>query len=320
MKTPSFWQYNGLASALLTPLSWLYALGAALDRSLTTAERAPLPVISIGNVTAGGAGKTPTALALAPLLEEIGAVPHYLTRGYGSEGTQVAHRVTDADGWQAVGDEALLLAARAPTWVGRDRLTSAIAAEKAGATIAICDDALQHHALAKDLSLVVIDGPYGIGNGKLLPAGPLRESLDTALARCHGVVLIGEDAHNLAAHITLPVFRAQLMPEGDLSWLAQGTWLAFAGIGRPEKFFDTLRRAGATLAASHAFPDHHPYGDTELAALTTEAERLGARLITTEKDAVKFAPAAQARMATLPVTLRFEDTPAFADFLRQKLA
>jgi tetraacyldisaccharide 4'-kinase len=320
MKTPAFWQHNGLTSALLAPFSWLYGIGAALDRSLTTAERAPLPVISIGNVTAGGAGKTPTALALAPLLEEIGAVPHYLTRGYGGDSARVAHRVTAADGWQQVGDEALLLASRAPTWVGRDRFASAIVAEKAGATIAICDDALQHHALAKDLSLLVIDGPYGIGNGCLLPAGPLREPLAAALARCHGVVLIGEDAHNLAAHITLPVFRAQLVPEGDLSWLMQGTWLAFAGIGRPEKFFDSLRRAGATLAATHAFPDHHPYSDTDLATLTTEAKRLGAKLITTEKDAVKFTTAERAHIATLPVTLRFEDAPAFAAFLRQKLA
>ncbi len=320
MKTPAFWQHNSLASALLTPFSWLYALGAALDRSLTTAQRAPLPVISIGNVTAGGAGKTPTALALAPLLEEIGAVPHYLTRGYGSDSAQVAHRVTAADGWQQVGDEALLLASRAPTWVGRDRFASALAAEKSGATIAICDDALQHHALAKDLSLLVIDGPYGIGNGHLLPAGPLRESLDAALARCHGVVLIGEDAHNLAAHITLPVFRAQLVPEGDLAWLREGKWLAFAGIGRPGKFFDSLRRAGATLAATRAFPDHHPYRMADLAALTAEAERLDAKLITTAKDAVKFAPADRARITTLPVALRFENTPAFAEFLRQKLA
>ncbi len=320
MKTPAFWQHDSLLAALLTPLSWLYGIGAALDRSLTTSQHAPLPIISIGNVTAGGAGKTPTALALAPLLEEIGAVPHYLTRGYGSETAHFAHRVSDADSWQNVGDEALLLAARAPTWIGRDRHASAIVAEKSGATIAICDDALQHHALAKDLSLLVIDGPYGIGNGRLLPAGPLRESLDAALARCHGVVLIGEDAHNLAPHIALPVFRAQLVPEGDSSWLVQGRWLAFAGIGRPEKFFDSLRRAGATLAATRAFPDHHPYSDADLATLTAKAAASGARLITTEKDAVKFAAADRARIATLPVTLRFDDTPAFAAFLRQKLA
>jgi tetraacyldisaccharide 4'-kinase len=320
MKTPAFWQSDNLASRLLIPAAWLYRFGAWMDRRYCMPEHAPIPVISVGNVTAGGAGKTPTTCALAPLLTSLGFTPHLLTRGYRSHGTLTAHRITASDDWQRVGDEAILLSRIAPSWAGRSRLISARAAAEAGATVALCDDALQHYRLHKDISLLVIDGPYGIGNGRLLPAGPLREPFAAALARSHAVILIGDDAQLLTAVLPIPVFRAKLEAAADTAFLTRGIWLAFAGIGRPEKFFASLQEYGATLAATRCFPDHHPYSDAECAALMAEAGRLGARLITTEKDAVKLPPAMQAQVSILPIRLVFEDRMSVVAFLRARLA
>ncbi len=319
MKTPRFWQSHNLISSALLPASWLYHLGAWLDRRCTKPNRAPIPIIAIGNVTAGGAGKTPTTIALAPILTTLGFTTHILTRGYGAQSPLIAHRVQQNDSWQRVGDEALLLQRTAPTWAGRDRLAAAQAAANAGATLALCDDALQHHRLQKDLSFLVIDGAYGIGNGDLLPAGPLREPFPAAIARSDAIILIGDDTHHVTANLTLPVFRAQLVPTGDISFLKQTPWLAFAGIGRPEKFFTSLRDAGATLTATRSFPDHYPYRDSDAAALIAQAQQLGARLITTEKDWVKLPANLQTQTAILPVSLTFEDTPKLVEFLRNRL-
>lgn len=320
MKTPAFWQSNTPISQLLAPLAWLYGIGARVDRLCHTPQRAPVPVISIGNATAGGTGKTPTAMALVPLLNTLGFTPHILTRGYSGSSTLAAHRVEPAtDDWHQVGDEALLLARAAPTWVGRDRLTSAQAASNAGATVVICDDAHQHHRLHKDISLLVVDGPAGIGNARLLPAGPLREPWAEALARSHAVILIGEDMHHCTRDLPIPVFRASLQPATDTAFLTRHPWMAFAGIGRPEKFFETLREYGATLAATHCFPDHHRYRTREITALLETARAQNTPLITTEKDAVKLPPELRDAVQTLPIRLVLEDTMALAYFLEERL-
>lgn len=318
MKTPRFWQSHNALSLLLTPLSMLYRLGAWADRCFTTPHHAGVPVISIGNVTAGGAGKTPTTLALILLLREMGHVPHILTRGYG--GTALtAHRVQTGDDWRMVGDEALLLARAAPTWAGRDRLASARAAIAAGATMLVCDDALQHHRLYKDFSLLVIDGPFGFGNRHLLPAGPLREPLSAAFARCQAALIIGEDAQQLASHLPLPTLRAVLLPSGDHAFLGAEKWLAFAGIGRPEKFYESLRSLGANLIATRDFTDHHAYTAADIDALNQQALRIGATLITTEKDYVKLPATAQAQVHHLPVHLQFGDTQALKQLVTHTL-
>lgn len=314
MKTPSFWQTRNLIHHVLLPLSVLYRLGAWLDRTFTTPQHADLPVISIGNITAGGAGKTPVVLALIPILRALGHTPHILTRGYG--GAQlVAHRVHETDDWQRVGDEALLLANAAPTWVGRNRLASAQAARTAGATILVCDDALQHHALHNDISLLIIDGPYGFGNGALLPAGPLREPIASALERCDAAIIIGTDSHHLATTIALPHFKATLEPTAIIPTLGTDKWLAFAGIGRPEKFFDSLRTLGANLVATHSYADHHAYTTQDCERLTREAHQQNARLITTAKDAVKLPHSMHRSVTILPIELRLEHAAGFIDFL-----
>lgn len=318
MKTPRFWQHKNAISSLLLPAALLYRMGAWVDRTFTTPKRAPLPVISVGNITAGGAGKTPTTLALVPILRALGHTPHILTRGYGGAPLST-HRVSETDDWQQVGDEALLLARAAPTWVGRDRLASAIAAQQAGATILLCDDALQHHALHKDMSLLVIDGPYGLGNGLALPAGPLREDLASAVKRCDAVILIGADAQALAARITVPLFTATLEPAAHALDVTSQPWLAFAGIGRPEKFFDSLRARGAKLVATRSFADHHAYTAHDLKQLEDEATQMGAQLITTTKDAVKLPAAHRSRIAVLPVVLGFSAPDKLSEFIARTL-
>lgn len=316
MRTPKHWAQRGLCSTLLAPLAALYGIGARLDRRFTTPQRAPLPVISIGNATAGGAGKTPTAIALAALLAQLGYAPHLITRGYGSHGTGVRRALPQGD-WRDVGDEALLLAEAAPTWVSADRIEAARSAHAAGAGLVIADDALQHHKLAKDLSLLVIDGAFGIGNGHLLPAGPLREPFTAAMARSDAIILIGENTHQLV--FDKPVFRATLEPQGDLSWLAGQAFLAFAGMGRPAKFYRILEQLGARLVETVDFPDHHPYREDELAALCTRAQALQATPITTAKDAVKFPASYRDKIRTLPVALRFSDQPALEKWLQSVL-
>ncbi len=316
MRTPGFWQRRGLVSTLLQPLAALYAKGAHYDRTHTSAKRAPLPIIGIGNVTAGGAGKTPTAIALAEMLRGMGQTPHLITRGYGSTGDGVRSATPDSD-WKMVGDEAMLLAHAAPTWVARDRYEAACRAHQAGATLAIADDALQHHRLARDLSLLVIDGGYGLGNGRLLPAGPLRETLPTALARTDAVILIGQNRHQL--QFDKPVFEATLQPTGDTTWLHGQRVLAFAGLARPEKFYATLESLGAELVGRYNFPDHHAYSDRELDTLCYAAEKADAIPVATAKDAVKFPPAFRERIRVLPVALQFSDAASFQNWLQSAL-
>jgi len=314
--------------ALLSPASWLWTAAGRLRVQATTPTRVPVPVICVGNLTAGGAGKTPTALALLGCLaERAGGRPfaHALTRGYGGslEGPvrvdPARHSATD------VGDEALLLTRAAPTWVARDRVAGALAATAAGAQAIVMDDGFQNPALAKDLSLVVVDGEAGFGNGWVLPAGPLREPVAGALARAHAVIVIGTDRAGVADRVrtlqaALPVLAARLAPSRDGVAMVSGRRVfAFAGIGRPEKFFATLGECGAKVVGTRMFADHHRFTAGEIAAIEIEARRLDAHPITTEKDRVRLDAATQGRIAALPVTLTFADEAALRRLLEPVL-
>lgn len=329
MRAPAFWNRNGVLPALLSPASWLWTAAGRLRAQATTPTRAPVPVICVGNLTAGGAGKTPTALALLRCLaERAGDRPfaHALTRGHGGslEGPAKVDpaRHSAAD----VGDEALLLARAAPTWVARDRVAGALAATAAGARAIVMDDGFQNPALAKDLSLVVVDGETGFGNGRVMPAGPLREPVAGGVARAHAVVVIGTDRAGIADRVralraSLPVLAARLAPGGDGVAAVSGRRVfAFAGISRPEKFFATLAECGAEVVGTRTFADHHRFTAGEIAAIETEARRLDARPITTEKDHVRLDAATQGRIAALPVTLTFEDEAALRRLLELTLA
>ena len=321
MRAPKFWsQPPGALAAALAPLAWVYEAAGKLRRAVTTPVEVSAKVICIGNLVAGGAGKTPTAIAVLKRLRARGVAAHALTRGYG--GREAGPLRVDLSRHEAsdVGDEALLLARIAPTWVGRDRVAAARVAVAEGARVLVMDDGFQNPALRKDVSLIVIDGGYGVGNGRVMPAGPLRESVASGLARAQGVVLIGDGEAAGFGATSLPILRARIVPTPGALALADRAVLAFAGIGRPEKFFSTLESLGCRLVGSVAFADHHPYRPDEIMRLVEAAAESRAALVTTEKDAVRLPPEARAMVEVLPVELVFEDEAALDRALAPALA
>jgi tetraacyldisaccharide 4'-kinase len=316
MHAPDFWHRDGWLARALSPLSPVY--GWAVRRHLEDAEefRPAIPVICVGNIIAGGAGKTPVVVALARLLKTAGRQVHLLTRGYG--GTEVGPRAVDLDRHDAarVGDEALLLASEAPTWVARWRPDGAAATTAMGADIIVMDDGFQNGSLSKDLSLVVVDGSYGFGNGRVMPAGPCRESPAHGLRRADAVVLMGEDSCDVSRYFgDLPVLHAHLRPGPEAEALHGREVIAFAGIGRPGKFFATLDSCGASLVATQDFPDHHPYSRAEIEELLAEAEAAGALLATTAKDAVRIPADLRRHVTVVTVALEWSDHSLLARLL-----
>ena len=318
VRAPDFWRSDGPISAALTPLAALYTAGGVLRRALVEPRRAAVPVICVGNLVAGGAGKTPVALSLARELRVHHRIDaHLLAKGYGGRERgplRVDPATHDA---AAVGDEALLLAAAAPTWVARDRRGAVRVAAQAGAEMIVLDDGFQDPSLAKDLSLVVVDGGYGFGNARVLPAGPLREPVGAGLARADAVVLVGSDTARVAETLPpgLPLLRTRLVPAPGAERLAGKAVFAFAGIGRPEKFFTTLGEIGCRVVATRSFPDHHPYRPEEIMQVCEEAATLGAVPVTTAKDAVRLPPSARAMVETFSVTLEWSDPDALEALL-----
>lgn len=315
MRAPGFWhEPAGVMSALLSPLGALYAAGTARRLRKGARENVGVPVICIGNINAGGTGKTPTAIAVAQRLLAKGVRVHAVTRGYGGE-VEGPLRVEEGRHTAAeVGDEALLLAAFVPTWVATDRLAGARAAVEAGAECLILDDGFQNPALAYDLSLVVVDAWRGFGNGRVIPAGPLREPVEVGLARADMVLSIGPEVAQQrfstawgARIVGIPHLTGALEPLPTGLPLEGLPVLAFAGIGHPEKFFQTLRSLGADLHATHALADHQPLSDTLMIRLLRDAALRGAQVVTTEKDAVRLSPEFRAQVMTLPVRLEIAD-------------
>ena len=318
LHAPRFWTEDGPLPVLLSPF-------AAISARLTAARvarpgfAAPVPVICCGNVTLGGTGKTTLVLDLAERLLAVGTRVHVLARGYGGK-LRGPLRVLPSHGAAEVGDEACLLAETVPTWIGADRAATARLALAAGASVLVMDDGLQNPTLKKSLSFIVIDGGAGFGNLHVFPAGPLREPIASAAARASAAVLIGPDRHSAQALLppTLPILTARLVPVA--ANLAGRRVLAFAAIGRPEKFFETLEETGAKLVARHSFPDHHPYRDAELSRLLAEADRHDALPVTTAKDRVRLPPSLRDRVAVLSVTLAWDDPTALSQQLARILS
>jgi tetraacyldisaccharide 4'-kinase len=329
MREPAFWWRDaGIAARVLAPLAAVY--GAVAQARLNwRGRRVAAAVVCIGNLTVGGAGKTPTALTTARMLKGAGELTVFLTRGYG--GALAGPIAVDPARHNAaeVGDEPLLLAHAAPTIVARARVAGASMAT--GASVVVMDDGFQNPALRKDVCLLVVDERRGIGNGRVVPAGPLRAPLAAQLGHAHALVLVGRPSRggDVAAEArkrNLPVLRAHLQPDQELiAALGRGRVLAFAGIGDPEKFFATLADAGIAVAMTRSFPDHHRYTRAQARALCEDADREGLVLMTTEKDLVRLrgddeVAELAAHAHALPVALAFEDEEVFKSILLERLA
>jgi len=342
MKTPIFWyQPPGIFSTLLQPFAFIYGQGVKIAAYFKKPQRFPIPILSVGNIVCGGAGKTPTAIALSQLLQEKGINVHFLTRGYGGKKTgplQVdcaSHQPSD------VGDEPLLLAQHAPTWVAKNRPLGVQKAIENGAQLIILDDGHQTSNLYKDVSFVVIDSLQGFGNQCVLPAGPLRENLDAGLNRTDALISIGQTETNGSK----PFFKAQIIPQEIIIasgvkqsraaqqplWIASPTSetrnnelgeiraIAFCGLGFPEKFYATLKSLGIDLALTKSFPDHYTYTEEDLLILHDLAKEHQAILVTTRKDLVKIPPSWQDYLHVLNINVQFEDSDGIYRFIMEKI-
>ena len=323
MRAPEFWQPGATAAIghLLSPLGALYAAVTSFRASRTPDWTAPIPVICLGNVIMGGAGKTLVGLNLIRQLIAKGRTPHVVMRGYGGALNGPIQANTDSHSHHDVGDEALLYAQITPTWVGKDRVASAKCAVNAGADVIVMDDGFQNPSLAKTLSLLVFDGSYGIGNGYSFPAGPMREFLGSGIKRADAIIGIGQLPQSiLSAADGKPVFIADTIGTSDSDALKGEKIVAFAGIGRPQKFFDSLSATGADIVHTATFPDHHSYANTEIRNLQKEAEIKSAQLVTTTKDYVRLSPDLKNLVTPFHVDIKWQNEHAFMDFVTAAIA
>jgi len=330
MREPAFWHRpRSLKSHLLRPLAALYGTITAL-RLQRKGFDAGVPVLCVGNYHLGGAGKTPTVLALANILRELGERPVVLSRGYGGERRGPVLVDPARHSAQEVGDEPLMLAAHLPVVVARDRVDGVALAKSRLASVILMDDGFQNPALVKDVALIVIDSERGIGNGLVFPAGPLRAPLPAQLARTDALVVIGAGAaaKDVAAAVAAPgkpVLAAHLEPDpAAVTQLRGQRVLAFAGIGDPGRFLRTLQASGIEVAQQKAFADHHRFSLGEIAALVADAKRDGLIPVTTEKDLVRLRGDAQLsalarEIVPFPVTLQFDDAERLRKFLADRL-
>lgn len=330
MREPAFWyRPPSLISRLLFPFGAIYGAITA-QRMAREGARVGLPVFCIGNYHVGGAGKTPTTLALSKILHEMGEQPLVVSRGYGGRLEGPVRVETTTHTAKDVGDEPLMMASRVPVIISRDRAAGAMLAREQGASVILLDDGFQNPSLAKDTSLIVIDSGRGLGNGCVFPAGPLRAPLPTQIARTDALIVVGEGhaADSVAQRLRAQgktVLHARIEPDpGSVATLSGQRVLAFAGIGDPARFFATLRKSGVDVVDTKSFDDHHPYTIGDIERLAAEARARSLTLVTTEKDMVRLrndanlAPRA-ANVIAFAVSLDFDDGEAFRRLIAERL-
>ncbi|MDX2222733.1 MAG: tetraacyldisaccharide 4'-kinase [Rhodospirillaceae bacterium] len=322
MSPPEFWSDpDDVLARVLEPVGRIVGAVTTWRAARSPRDIAPIPVVSVGGVTVGGAGKTPVAAAIADALIDLGARPAIVMRGYGGRLTAPTRVDPQTHTAADVGDEALMHAPHHPTYIARRRVEAARLAAHDGLTVAVLDDGHQHPGLRKDVSLVVIDGADPFGNGYCVPAGPLREAPRDALSRADAVVLVGDDVSGLRARLPegLQVLRARLVPDAGAESLRGRAVVAFAGLARPDKFFRTLEEIGAQVVARYGFEDHHPYTDADIQPILDQAFRFGAVPVTTAKDAVKLAPDQRQQVDVVGVRAVFDAPDALSALLRRVL-
>ena len=314
MKTPKFWSSRGLLSTLLVPVSIFYDMVNTFKHAKVRPVRFPVPMICIGNLTAGGAGKTPTALYIGKRLKTKGVNAFFLSRGYGGklEGpvlvNQKKHQAIH------VGDEPLLLAEILPTVVAKNRVSGANYAISKGAQAIIMDDGFQNRSIIKNLSLLVVDGLRGFGNGRLIPAGPLRERPQEGYKRAHAVIVMNKTTGTPKLPTDRPAFYARTFPKDSANFKGKKLF-AFCGLAYPQKFFEMLGTTGARVMKEVAFADHYQYTPLDMRKLLLQSYVESAILVTTAKDFVRIPERFRDSVAVFDMDVEFEEPAIFDSVL-----
>jgi len=318
LKAPKFWynKENTIYSNLLYPFSLVFKFGTKVRNFLSIKKISPIPTICIGNIVVGGAGKTPVSMKICKMLTFAGYNPHFISKGYAS----VIKESTLVEPWhspKSVGDESLLLAEIAPTWIGVDRIKSANSAKKDGADCLIMDDGFQNPSIGKDFSIIVVDGEQEFGNKRVIPAGPLRESIRRGLSRTNLVVVIGNLSNELKKMIPaiIPIFKAKFEINKDNEIFKGKNVTAFAGIAYPNKFFKTLEAQGAKVIKKISYPDHYIYDENDLLSLAEIANKAKSILVTTKKDFVRIPKLYRPMIHTLDGEIVFEKEKLLTELL-----
>ncbi|MEE2955840.1 MAG: tetraacyldisaccharide 4'-kinase [Pseudomonadota bacterium] len=307
MHAPKFWRHRTLGAFALTPLSTVWCLSGFIKNIFVREWHSPVPIICVGNLITGGAGKTPVAIAISEKLKKIGAKPHLLSRGYGGTLRGPIKVNINSHFFREVGDEPLILAKKTPTWVSKNRVSGAQAAIKDGASIIVMDDGYQNKSLSKTLSILVFDGEIGMGNRMVMPAGPLRETIKSGKVRADAIIIIGDDQSGIEKDFQgiNPILHAKIAAVPDTK-ITNKNVLAFSGIGYPDKFFKTLREIGCKIVEQKSFKDHHPFKDGEIKMICDRATELDAVPVTTEKDFVRLPLKAKKIIHPLRIRLEWE--------------
>ena len=318
LKAPRFWykKSDTYLSNTLYPLSLLFRFGTKLRNIVSRQRISNLPVICIGNIVVGGAGKTPVALKLGSLLKRNGYKPHFVSKGYGGIETNNT-LIKDWHSAQSVGDESLLLSEVAPTWIGKDRNKSFILAKENGADCIIMDDGFQNPTLQKDFSIIVVNGEQGFGNKRVIPSGPLRESISRGISRANLIIVIGEIADNIKKKISnsVPLIHAKFKISKDNKIYKNQKVTAFAGIAYPDKFYNSLHEQGAILEKKISYPDHHIFDENDMLNLAETANITKSILVTTKKDFVRIPKSYRSLVSTLNGEIEFEDEGLLIEIL-----